>query len=91
METTTYNIRAYMAGELLNIQFPSTYEVLDDAILSVIQKSPMYTKDIMKIIGQELAGISKNEVNSRLYTLLSKKIVKRSTSSDSKAPKWSLS
>ena len=87
---TTYNIRAFMAGQLLSVEFPSTYEIIDDAILSAIQSSPLYSKDILKAIGQELQNISKSDINSRLYTMLAKKIIKRSTSPNSKAPKWSL-
>ena len=87
---TTYSLRAYMAAELLNVQFPSSYDVLDDAILSAIQKSPLHCTDILKVIGQELAGVSKREINSRLYTMLSRKVVKSHPSSVSKAPLWSL-
>ena len=88
---STYDLRCFLAGELLSSQFPSSQELLDDAILSAIQRVPVTTKVIVSLLEQAGTTASKKEINSRLYTMLSKSLVKRQQpSSSSKAPLWSL-
>jgi hypothetical protein len=88
---STYDLRCFLAGELLANQFPSSQEVLDDAILSAIQGVSINTKVIVSLLEQAGTTATKKEINSRLYTMLSKGLVRRQLPSlSSKAPLWSL-
>lgn len=87
---STYSLRCFLAGELLTNQFPSNQEDLDEAILSAIYGVSINTQVIVRLLEQAGHTIGKKEVNSRLYTMLSRGIVKRQPPSlSSKAPLWS--
>ena len=89
---STYSLRCFLAGELLTKQFPSALEELDDAILLSIQGNSINAKILINHLEYKGHRVSKRDINSRLYTMLSKGLVKRYPSSlRSKAPLWSLS
>jgi hypothetical protein len=92
MASSMYRLRCFLASDLLAVQFPPSFDELDDAIISAIESSPKCTKDILKDVNGKLENVSKNTVNSRLYTMLSRgNVVRQSSSSNAiKAPIWSL-
>ncbi len=64
---------------------------LDLLILRILEKTttPLATKEILKRIqNEETERTSKSEINSRLYTMLSRKIVAKQVTK--KAPLWSV-
>lgn len=88
---STYDLRCFLAGELLASQFPSSQELLDEAILSAIQGVSINTNVIVRLLEQAGTTATKKQINSRLYTMLSKQLVKQQAPSlSSKAPLWSL-
>jgi hypothetical protein len=60
---------------------------IDLDVLGALAQRPMTTRQILSIIKSIHPGIRKTNINSRLYTLLTKKKVKKTID---KIPTWSL-
>jgi len=69
---------------------PKPTATLDPIIKVALRGTPMTTKQILKVVKEvhQVPEVTKHDLNSRLYTMLGKQLVKREVTS--KAPVWSI-
>jgi hypothetical protein len=70
-------------------KIPAGDHALDSHILQILStvNKPLTVKELVKIIASNDTSISKSDVNSRLYTLLSKKMINKKETNKA-APAW---